>query len=163
MPTQQNLEADMKNSWLSSTRKQIWKFRFMMCWRSIVIVLLFMFIATWMFSPLFLGGYFADSPYLSRSSFKYLGYLCYPMLILNFTLADSKDNMACLALKKITENWHTLDFLIQQGKNAIWLLKKMRSDKLSIFEMDELRACLEDIGVECDEISILTYEYDKLK
>ena len=64
---------------------------------------------------------------------------------------------------RIEERRKELKWLTESAMDAVRLLKRMSREKLDIYELDVLRSCLEDIGVDADPITILIYEYDKLK
>ena len=148
----------MWSTLLKSTQRRIWKFRFMLCWRSFVLALGIASLIFWLFSPALLGMYLAKSP------FSFLVLLCLFAFYFNISLMGSNnDNGIVKWFDKLREDRAELKFLIRSAKDAIRLLKKIKKTKLSICEMDFLRTTLGDIGIGCEELRILIYEYDKLK
>lgn len=142
----------MNEALLVSVRKRIWKFRFMLYWRSAAIVLLCAFMVLWVVSPMFLAAYLGELPFTPYTPLKYVRWLCVPMLVLNLLLSDSEDNIVCLGIKTLNGTWGLLSVSIKQGKWVILILKEMRTSKLSAYEMDRLRACLDDIGVSYESL-----------
>ena len=85
------------------------------------------------------------------------------MFIFNGVLMYENSSPLHKFCDRLIEERKELIFLIGQSKGAIWHLKKWNVSKPDIYELYHLREYLEDISVECDEISILIYEYNKLK
>ena len=146
---------------LKFARRQLWKFRFMLYWRDVAIVLLCAFMIAWVASPIFFGGYFAESPFLSRTPLKYLGFLCFPMLFLNLSLVEGKDNIVCCLRRNLIEDRKELKSSVSSAKDAMRLLKKIGVAELEAWERDVLRNRLVDIGAEEDKICILMLGLNK--
>ena len=111
----------MDKSSLNSARKQLWKLRFMLYWRTVVISIISVFLIFWLFSPLFLAVY------LSKSPFPYLAYLCVPAFLLNGSFMHRTDVSVTPTADRLLEDRKELIYLIRCEKDNLWAMKRKES------------------------------------
>lgn len=151
---------------LISARKKLLKFRFMLFWRSIVVgvlsLYLILYFFSWFFYPPLLGMC------LEKTPFSFLKWLWVPIFFTNLAFIEpaskyANDMFLVKFADQLLEEREELKLLIHRAKDAIRYLKNFDETIRYLWDLYELQSGLDYIGVDSDEVSILIYEYDKLK
>lgn len=138
----------------------------MLFWRNIVVGILSLYLLlysfSWFFYPPLLGMCLENTP------FSFLKWLWVPIFFTNLAFIEPASKYANdMSLVKFADQLlgerEELKLLIHRAKDAIQRLKNLDETSRYLMDLYELQSGLDYIGVDSDEVSILIYEYDKLK
>ena len=112
----------MVESLIKLVRQQIWKFRFMLYWRTLVLAILYVLLIFWLFSPMILGMYLAKSP------FQFLVLLCLASFYINISLMGGSHDSGVVKLgDRLLEECKELKYLIRDEKHNLRAMKRKES------------------------------------
>jgi len=134
---------------LTFARKQLWKFRRMLYWRTVVLGLYVVYIVFWVHAPLLLGMY------LAKTQLPFLAVLSIPLLITNGKFLYREGETPFPSGDRILEERNDLRYLIPRAKDAVDLLKESLKRELSGYETDILTDYLYSIGADKGETDVL--------
>lgn len=141
----------MNKPLLKATRKQLWRFRFMLWWRTLAISVGILYFVCWLYSPFIIAAY-TSKHYPKAPSFV-LGFFSVSVHIVNVLLicTDEKHNLFALFWKTFCNNRKQLKHLITHSHIAVNMLKKKQVQQLDFDEFDTLCFYLSTIGVGVSE------------